>query len=112
MATTVSAGELRDRIRIDQNNGTTSNEIGEEIPGWTVLATLWGKVEPMSTGEQWRRQQMNASANWKVTIRYRSDVRSTMRVVKDGRTFEIEGVTNPDMKKRFLELACKELVAI
>jgi SPP1 family predicted phage head-tail adaptor len=110
-------GEFRDRIRIDQDNSTTVNAIGDAVANWTALATgtedglLWANVQPMSAGEQWRRLQMNASANWKVTIRYRGDVTTKMRVVFGARTFEVRGVTNPDMKRRFLELACDEMVA-
>lgn len=110
-------GELRDRIRIEQDNGTTFDEIGGAIPGWTALnvgtedGMIWAKVEPMSQGEQWRRLQMNATANWKITIRYRSDLTTKLRVMFGSRTFEVKGVSNPDMRKRFCELACEEMVA-
>ena len=112
-----SAGDLRDRIRIEQDNGGSRDAIGGTIPGWTTLPVgtsdnmLWAKVEPISQGEQWRRHQMNASANWKITLRYRSDITTKMRAVFGDRSFEIRGLANPDRVKRFLVLACEELVA-
>jgi SPP1 family predicted phage head-tail adaptor len=108
---TVSIGELRERIRIDTPSAITRDSIGGIVEGWTVLATVWAKVAPMSAGEQYRRQQIQASASWRVTIRYRSDVKAQNRVVWQGRTFEVKGVTSPDLHKRFLELACEELQA-
>jgi SPP1 family predicted phage head-tail adaptor len=111
------AGELRDRIRIDQDLGATVNVIGDAVPDWQPLITgtddgmIWANVAPMSAGEQWRRLQMNAEANWKVTIRHRTDITPRMRVVFGPRVMEIRGIVNPDMKRRFLELACEELVA-
>jgi len=111
-----AAGELRDRIRIDQDEGTTVNAIGDAVPDWQPLVVgtddgmIWANVAPMSAGEQWRRIQMNAEANWKVTIRHRTDINPRMRVVFGPRVMEIRGITNPDMKRRFLELACEELV--
>lgn len=112
-----TAGQLRDRIRIEQDNGGSRNAIGGIVPGWTTLNVgtednmLWALVEPMSQGEQWRRHQMNASANWKITIRFRADITTKMRAVFGDRTFEIRGLANPDRMKRFLVLACEEMVA-
>tara|TARA_R110000868_G_scaffold936_2_gene7131 strand:- start:2154 stop:2489 length:336 start_codon:yes stop_codon:yes gene_type:complete len=110
MAACLCAGDLRHRISL-QACSEARDEVGGLVATWTTLATVWAKVEPMSARESWYRQQMSASAAWKISVRYRADVTTKLRVVYGARTFEIRGVTDPDQQKRFLELACDEIVA-
>ena len=107
---TPSIGDLRERVEL-QSMSPTRDAIGGEVQGWTTLANVWAQVTPMSAGEQYRRQQMQASAQWKVTIRYRADITSKMRVLWSGRTFQVKGVTSADERKRFLAMACEEIAA-
>lgn len=102
-------GDLRERIELQSDTGLGRDAVGGLVPQWVTLASVWADVAPMSVGEQFRRQQMQANANWKVTIRYRSDLTPKMRVLWQGRTFEVRGSTNPDQRKRFHQLACEEL---
>lgn len=110
MASCLCAGDLRERVTL-QSVSTTRDIVGGLVESWATTATLWAKVEPMSARESWYRQQMNASASWKVSIRYRSGVTSKQRIVWGTRTFEVRGVTDPDNRRRYLELACDEIVA-
>lgn len=103
-------GALRERIEIQQV-ATSRDAIGGEVQTWGPLAGVWARVEPMSSSEQWRRQQMQASAAWKITIRWRADVTTKHRVVWGTRVFLVKGVTNSDERKRFLVLACDEMAA-
>lgn len=104
------AGDLRHRVEL-QAASTTRDRVGGLVTTWATLATVWAKVEPMSARESWWRQQMNAAAAWKISLRYRADLTTKHRIVYDGRTFEVRGVTDPDQGKRYLELACDELIA-
>ena len=106
----VAIGSLREQIVIQQS-APTKDAIGGTIEGWSSLATVWARVEPMSAGEQYRRQQIQANAQWKVTIRWRGDINSKHRIVWGTRVFQVKGVTNADERKRFLVLACDELSA-
>lgn len=108
MAQEPGAGELNERVTI-QRRSSTRDAMGGQIETWQVRATLWARVQPMSAGEQYRRQQIQAKADWKVTIRYNGDVLPSDRLSWRGRTFEIKGILNPDMRRRFLDLACEEL---
>ena len=103
----VNAGELRSRVTIETPS-VTVDEIGGRVQAWTPVATVWAAVEPMSAGEQWRRLQIDASANWKITIRWMAGVSPKQRVRYGARVFEIKGVTDPDQRRRFVELACEE----
>lgn len=101
-------GSLRERVTV-QRKSATRDAIGGIIETWATLATLWAKVEPKSAGEQYRRQQIQAAADWTVTIRYRTDVAPADRLRWRGHEFEIVGLINTDMRRQFLELSCREL---
>lgn len=105
------AGDLRERVLIQQVS-TTRDAMGGEIQAWSNLGTFWAQVAPMSAGEQYRRSQVQSSANWKITVRYNASITPQMRIAWRGHTFLVKGMTNPDMRRRFLELACEELMAV
>lgn len=108
MAQEPGAGELRERVTI-QRVTNTRDAIGGVIETWATLVTVYARVLPMSAGEQYRRQQIQAKADWKVTVRYNNEIRPADRLVWRTRTFQIKGVLNPDLHRRFLDLACEEL---
>lgn len=104
------AGELDQRVRIVQATAAR-DRIGGLVETWATLATVWAKVEPLSAREAYYRAQVNAGATWRVVMRFRSDVTPRQRIAWNGRTFEIRGVTDPDNRRRMIELACDEIVA-
>lgn len=89
----------------------TRDAIGGIVEAWTVYATVWAQVRQATGREAWYRQQTNASGAWTIGIRYRADVTTKHRVVYDGRTFEVRAVTDEDQRRRYLLLACDEVVA-
>src|SRR5262245_4655165 len=98
MASTTAIGDLRERVEL-QILTTSRDSIGGLVESWSALVTVWARVAPMSAGEQFRRQQMQASAQWRVTIRYRADVTTKMRVVWGSRVFQVRGAPSPDERK-------------
>ncbi len=107
-AKAVSIGDMRERVQLLQASDTRDAICGL-VRVWSTIATVWARVEEMSAGEQYRNQQINSSAQWAVTIRFRADVSVNQRIEWRGRTFEIAGRPNPDERRRFLRLSCKEL---
>lgn len=79
----MDAGALRDRV--------TFQELEEiELPGksmqrtWKDLArvpTVWAKVDTLSGDEKTQAVALTASANMKLTIRTRDDLREDMRAI-------------------------------
>lgn len=103
------AGQLRHRITIQQKQ-VSQNSYGEEIVTWTDLAIVWASVEDLSGREFYEARQIpTAEVTTRVRIRYRSDVKPTMRVVFS-RMLEIVAVLDPEGCKRELVLMCRELV--
>lgn len=103
------AGRLRHRVTIQQCT-ETQNSYGEAVKEWTDYATVWASVEPAKGREFWESQQVNAEITGTVVMRYLAGVKSKMRVLYDGRVFEILAVINPDERNRELQLAVKEMV--
>jgi len=106
--TEMRAGPLRHRVTIEQKNPTRDTH-GGEVPGWTTLATVWAAVEFLQGREYFDAQQIQAQANVRVRLRYRSDVTSDMRVVWDSRNFLIVAPPMEDSKRRELVLLCQEV---
>lgn len=107
----ICPGDLKRRILIEQV-GRARDAVGGQVEAWGELATVWAKVEPLSATERYWRQQTAGQASHRVTIRYRTDVTTKMRVSYNGRRFEIRGVTDVDDARAWLELSCDELAAV
>lgn len=103
-----TVGALNQRVQI-QRVSNTRDDMGGMIQSWATIATVWAEVKPISAGEQFRRQQIQASASHKVTIRYRNDLLPSDRIVWRNRTFQLKGEMNEDQRRRFSAWACEEL---
>lgn len=90
------------RITIEQNTPTTGAS-GEQVPSWSTLATVWAQVLPVKAMERWTSQQMQVQIDAKFRIRYRSDVTAQHRIVFEGRTYDIQGVSEVP-RRRALEI--------
>lgn len=106
----MSPGELRRRMVIRQVS-RARDAVGGQVDTWADLATVWAKVEAVSASERYWRQQTTAQASHKITIRYRTDVTTKMRIAYGAKLFEVRGITDVDDARAWLEIACDELVA-
>lgn len=101
----MKAGKLNKRFNIEQNT-PTRNDYGESVPAWTVLATVWGSVEPLTGREFLAQQQVQSEITTRFRIRYRNDITSKMRIVYDEKYYAIDSVIDPFEKHTFLEIMC------
>jgi len=94
------AGRLRHRVTIQQLVPDPS--IGG-TDTWYDYATAWGAMEPLRGREYLAAQQEGAEATGKITFRYISGVKPTMRIKHGDRIYEI--VSPPiDSEERHIEL--------
>lgn len=90
----------------------TSDSQGGGGSGWYTLDSgVWANIEAMSAGEQLAAGGISAIGSYNCMIRYRTDVKETMRVVwrqkgePAGRTYEIHAVQpNKDEPRTFIDL--------
>lgn len=86
----IAAGKLDRRIRIEEKV-KTENTYGEELFTWQTLAECWaGKVERLGK-EAFEADRLTASSSTTWQVRYRTDVKTEMRIVEisTGREYEI-----------------------
>ena len=103
-------GHLRERVQL-QSFLVTQSAVGDDVETWTTFATVRGRMEPMSASAAERAARETVTRRWRLTIRYRSDVTAANRVVWGTRQFNIEGVVNPDERRRYLTLDLVEFNA-
>lgn len=104
----MKAGKLRHKVTI-QSRTLTADSYGGQTETWaTFAAGVWAAVEPLTSSEQWRAQQAQASVSHRVTIRYLAGVEPTMRVLFGTRHLNIGSIRNIEERNKELELLCTE----
>lgn len=103
----VEAGKLRHKIDI-QKFTTTKDSYGEDIKTWASYHKCYASVNPLRGKEYFDTQQIVPEVDNKITIRYKSGIAPTMRIVWGTRTYEIRSVTNPDERNIMLEFLAVE----
>lgn len=114
MAYQDDAGELRHRITFQRFNsrrdalGTPQYHKDEN---WTDVATVWAKVQEITSGEFYRAEQSDSYITHNIKIRYRTDLAAEMRVRWGARVFRI--VSPPiDLtgSSQWMQIKAQELV--
>lgn len=104
----MQAGRLNTRCTLQQP-GTTADELGQPIPGWTDVATVWADIRMKSGLEAIKAGAIVSTVQASIRIRYRAGVNAGMRVVHNLVAYEIKAVM-PDVSGRvFLDLACERV---
>lgn len=101
------AGTLRDWITIQQP-GSIKDELGQLVPGWLVLDSVWADIRFQSGLELARADSTVSVLKASIRIRQRTDVLPNMRVVDDeGRIYEIKAVVPNKQSRQFIDLVCE-----
>lgn len=91
----LAAGKIRHWIEI-QRMGSIVDTQGEVIgEGWTTVASVWAKVEPLSARELLESQAIQSQVTARVTMRYRTDIDHSCRLLHRGQVYNIAGIV-PD----------------
>jgi len=102
----LEAGKLRHRVEL-QKKVTTLDTSGQQVedPDFTTFATVWGSVVPMSAREFVASEKTQSEVRARITIRYRADIDSTVRIKHGTTIYNIEGVlADPDSGREYLTL--------
>lgn len=102
----IRAGDLRERITI-QARAAGADALGQESGAWADVATVFARAEPLTGREFFAAGQLQGELSVKFTIRHRTDVAETMRVLWRGQPHEIVAPPiNADGARELLELMC------
>ncbi len=105
----MQAGRLNRRVTL-QAPGTTTDEIGQPIPGWTDVATVWGDIRMKSGLESIKAGAPVSVVQASIRVRYRAGITAGMRLTHNLQAFNIVAVM-PDVGGReYVDLVC-EIVA-
>lgn len=104
----MQAGRLNRRCVL-QAPGTTQDELGQPIPGWTDVATMWADIRMKSGLEAIKAGAPVSTVQASIRIRYRPGITAGMRVVHNLVAYNIKAVM-PDVSGReFIDLACEQV---
>lgn len=96
------ANDLNKRVTI-QVSAETKDADGLALDSWQDHATVWAAVEPLRGREYFAAAAVNAESTVRFRIRYRRGITSKMRLVYDGRIFNIKSPPI-DLEERHVEL--------
>ena len=99
----MNPGELRHRITL-QRLTTTTNENGFEIEEWTDVKTVWASITNLHGREYYEAAAVQAEQTVKFTIRYLSGVDTSMRILFQGKQYNITSIDNIKYQNRFIEI--------
>lgn len=100
-------GHLRHQITF-QSAVATPDAGGGEALAWSDGPTVWARITALSGQEIVRASQLAARTRYRLTIRYRDDVTSAMRIAFAGHVLAIDAVIDPDGDGRVLQIDCHE----
>ncbi len=102
----MQAGRLNRRCAL-QAPGTTQDELGQPIPGWTDVATLWADIRMKSGLESIKAGAPVSVVQASIRVRYRAGITAGMRIVHNLQAFNITAVL-PDVGAReYIDLVCE-----
>lgn len=101
----ISAGKLNQRITIEQRV-TGEDAIGQPVDTWETVAELWADVRFLSGIAAIKAGADVSISKVSIRIRHRTGLDAGMRVLFDGKTFDIQSAL-PDGKRQFVDLVCE-----
>ena len=107
MAARPRPGEMRERITIQKPTESDPDSYGATMDTWSDLFKVHAKVETETAREAFFGAQVQPEAAISIGMYYRTGIDSTMRVLVDGRTLSIDGVSS-DPRKTRTYLTCHE----
>lgn len=104
----MQAGRLNRRVTL-QAPGTAQDELGQPIPGWTDVATLWADIRMKSGLEAIKAGAPVSTVQASIRVRYRAGITAGMRVVHNLAAYNIIAPL-PDVSGRgYIDLACEQV---
>jgi len=107
----VNAGDLRTRITL-QSPTITKDDGAAQVPGWanaTTNPTVWARWVNAHGQEMVSSEALQSSQRAVVTIRHRTDVLTTWRVLKDGAAWQIISLDPVQGRNHWLEMVVERV---
>ena len=93
-----------------QSPSQSVDELGQPIPGWTDVATVWASIRHLSGVESIKADAAVSAVKASIRIRWRTGLNAGMRVVHGLRVYSIEAVLPDAGGREYVDLVA-EVVA-
>lgn len=105
-------GTLRKRLLL-QSRSTAQDSSGGQSVTWSDVATVWGEIQPLTGHKLMSAQAVHSEVTHQIIVRWQSALANpqtvaAMRVVYNGRHFNIRASINEDERNRSLTLLTSE----
>ena len=94
----MQAGRLNRKCQL-QSPSQSVDELGQPIPGWTDVATLWADIRMKSGLEAIKAGATVSVVQASIRVRYRAGITAGMRIVHNLQAYNITAVM-PDVGGR------------
>lgn len=101
-------GELDQRVELQESSRVKDGQGGYNET-WSVTATVWAHVRPMSGGERLRADGTQAEAGYMVVIRFRNDIDESWRVrwINQDKLMNVRFCHNSGTRSMYLPIECE-----
>jgi len=107
----IHVGELKTQMMLQMKFESRGDD-GSIRNVYTYIGNIWTKVAPIDLTsaheEYFRNNKILAESTHEITIRYRANISTDMRLIYGNRIFEILGYYEIEGKRDYLKLNCKE----
>lgn len=107
---TKQARDLEHLISIEKKEHIKDAIGGESDDEWIEFSKAYAQIKPISGKEFMAGNSHQNSVSHRVIIRFIPGIKAEMRVLHDGRYFNIVAPRDFYEKKQWLELMCEELL--
>jgi SPP1 family predicted phage head-tail adaptor len=107
MVTFFDPGQMTARLDLERPE-TEPDGQGGAVVTWTVTASLWARIEPVSFVVAEEAAAENATITHRIWVRHRGDIAAGQRFRKGARIFTVKLVRDPDETARYLVCQCEE----
>jgi SPP1 family predicted phage head-tail adaptor len=102
----VETGDLSELISIEVET-RTNDGYGGFTQSWTQFCQAWAHPVPLYVGESSANGALRGPTNYQFWIYRRTDITETMRIVWNGRIFNIRGVKVPPSTKQMMDIVAE-----
>lgn len=99
--------QLHSRATFQSRVMTTDGD-GNQTESHQDMAEVWADLKSRSANRRATAGQEHLAVTHQIIVRYRENLKTARRILIGGRTFSIDGVLDPDEKRRILHFSVTE----
>lgn len=101
-----SAGDLREKITIERT-ASSQDKNGYYNDAWVKVCDTWANVQDISGKEYFNAAATMALNIVSFVIRWRDDVNTGMRIIHNGKPYDIEYINRLGYKRDFMSIKAR-----